>query len=198
VPEVMQDMQEIRTLAREFAQAELRPHTERWDHDGSIDPSIRAQIAELGFFGMLTPEPFGGMGFDLATYVAVLEELAWGEPGVAVLVAQSANAATLIERHGTDAQKQQWLDTLASGAVMPCFAMAEAEAGSDLSQIETKAKRDKATWTFTGHKAWVTNPSAASVAFVLARVDQQPRIFLVPKAAGWTVGAREQTPGPYR
>jgi alkylation response protein AidB-like acyl-CoA dehydrogenase len=195
VPEVMQDMQEIRTLAREFAQSELRPHTERWDHDRSIDPSVHKQIAELGFFGMLTPEPFGGMGFDLATYAAVLEELAWGEPGVAVLVAQSANAATLIDRHGNDAQKQQWLEALASGTVMPCFAMAESEAGSDLSRIETKARQEKAGWTVSGSKAWVTNPSAAGVAFVLARADNQPRLFLVPKEAGWTVGAREHTPG---
>ena len=76
-----------------------------------------------------------------ATYAAALEELAWGEPGVALLVAQSANAATLIERHGNDAQKQQWLEMLASGTVLPCFAMAESEAGSDLSRIETKAER---------------------------------------------------------
>ena len=195
MPEVMQDMQEIRTLAREFAQSELRPHTERWDHDRSIDPSIHKQIAELGFFGMLTPEAFGGMGFDLATYVAVLEELAWGEPGIAVLVAQSANAATLIDRHGTDGQKQQWLEALASGAVMPCFAFAESDAGSDLSRIETNANQEKAGWTVSGTKAWVTNPSAAGLAFVLARADNEPQLFLVPKEAGWTVGAREDTPG---
>ncbi len=195
MPEVMQDMQEIQTLAREFAQAELRPHIERWDHERTIDASVRDQIAELGFFGMVVPEPFGGMGFDAATYAVALEQLAWGEPAVAVLVAQSAIAASLIDRHGSDAQKRQWLESLASGAVLPCFAMAEAEAGSDLSNIETKAKRDKDGWTLSGRKAWVTNPGTAGLALVLARTDEHPKLFLAQKDAGWKIGARENTPG---
>src|SRR5688572_14421426 len=177
----MQDMQEIRTLAREFAQAELRPHTERWDHERAIDAAVQTQIAELGFFGMVTPEPFGGMGFDAATYATALEQLAWGEPGVALLVAQSAIAATLIEQYGSDAQKRQWLELLANGTVLPCFAFAEANAGSDLSTVEAKAKREKDGWTLTGRKAWVTNPGHATLAFVLARADNQVKLFLVPK-----------------
>jgi alkylation response protein AidB-like acyl-CoA dehydrogenase len=195
VPEVMQDMQEIRTLAREFAQAELRPHTERWDHERAIDAAVQEQIAQLGFFGMVTPEPFGGMGFDAATYATALEQLAWGEPGVALLVAQSAIAASLIDQYGSDAQKRKWLEALASGAVLPCFAFAEANAGSDLSTIETRAKREKDAWLLTGRKAWVTNPGNATLAFVLARADNQVKLFLVPKDAGWTTGTREDTSG---
>ena len=53
----MQDLQEIRTLARDFALAELRPHVERWDQQGAIDHSVRTQLAELGFFGMVVSEP---------------------------------------------------------------------------------------------------------------------------------------------
>lgn len=82
---------EIRQLARQFAESDLRPHVETWDHDGAIPSSVLAQLDELGFFGMLLSEADGGMGFDLPTYVAAVEELAWGEPGVALLVA-AANA----------------------------------------------------------------------------------------------------------
>jgi alkylation response protein AidB-like acyl-CoA dehydrogenase len=83
---------EIRQMARQFSQSDVRPHVEKWDHDGAIPPETLAQIAELGFFGMLTPEEQGGMAFDTATYAAAIEELAWGEPGLALLVA-AANVA---------------------------------------------------------------------------------------------------------
>jgi alkylation response protein AidB-like acyl-CoA dehydrogenase len=191
----MQDMQEIRTLAREFARAELRPHVERWDHERAIDPTVRDQIAELGFFGMVVPEPFGGMAFDAATYLTALEQLAWGEPAAALLVAQSAIAASIIDKHGNDAQKREWLEALASGAVLPCFALAEADAGSDLSSIATQAKADRDGWILTGRKSWVTGPSDAQLALVLARADDKPGLFLVPRAAGWQPGDREHTLG---
>lgn len=83
---------EIRQLARDFAESDLRPHVEAWDHDAAIPDGALAQIAELGFFGMLASEADGGMAFDMPTYVAALEELAWGEAGAAVLVA-TANRA---------------------------------------------------------------------------------------------------------
>ncbi|MGH7460586.1 MAG: acyl-CoA dehydrogenase family protein [Longimicrobiales bacterium] len=191
----MQELQEIRTLAHEFAQAELRPHVERWDHERTIDAAVREQIAELGFFGMIVPENFGGMGFDAAAYVAVLEQLAWGEPGVAWLVAQSALAASAIQQHGTDAQKQEWLEPVARGEVLPCLALAEQKAGSDLSAVETRARQDGSDWLLDGRKAWVTNPSQAQLALVLARVDGKPEIFLVPRSDSWKVGAREATLG---
>jgi alkylation response protein AidB-like acyl-CoA dehydrogenase len=83
---------EIRQMARQFAQSDVRPHVEKWDHDGAIPAETLAQLAELGFFGMLTPEEQGGMAFDTATYAAAIEELAWGEAGLALLVA-AANVA---------------------------------------------------------------------------------------------------------
>jgi alkylation response protein AidB-like acyl-CoA dehydrogenase len=191
----MQELQEFRTLAREFARAELRPHTERWDHERAIDATAVRQIAELGFFGMVVPDEYGGLGFDESAYVAVLEELAWGEPSAALLVTQSALGAHALQQYGTDAQKQEWLEPLARGAVLPCFALAEERAGSDLSAIETVAQSEGGEWVLTGRKSWVTNASAAQLAFVLARVDRELNIFLVPGNAGWQAGAREQTLG---
>lgn len=77
---------EIRQLARQFAESELRPHVEQWDHDCAISAEVTAQLAELGFFDMLASGDF-----DMPAYIAAVEELAWGEPGVALLVA-TANA----------------------------------------------------------------------------------------------------------
>src|SRR5688500_7126165 len=78
---------EIRQLARQFAESDLRQHDEQWDHEGAIPAASLGQLEELGFFGMLAAEADGGMGFDTLTYVVALEELAWGEPGVALLTA---------------------------------------------------------------------------------------------------------------
>jgi alkylation response protein AidB-like acyl-CoA dehydrogenase len=78
------DTMEIRQLARQFAESELRPHLEAWDRDGAVSPEVVSQIEEMGFYEMLESGDF-----DMPTYVAALEELAWGEPGVALLVAAS-------------------------------------------------------------------------------------------------------------
>ena len=129
-PEIL----EIRNLARDFANAELRPHTEAWDAEGSFDATLPGKIAELGFFGMLLPEDKGGMGFDVATYVAALEELAWGEAGAALLVAENVIAADIIAHHGTDAARAQWLEPLTSGAATACFAAADARVNGDRIQ----------------------------------------------------------------
>lgn len=191
------DLDEIRTLARDFAQTELRPHTERWDHDRLVDPAAFAQLAELGFFGMLVPETHGGMGFDLPAYVAVLEELARGEASVAVAVAKSASAAALLDRFGNSAQKSEWLETIAAGTAAVAVAVAEDQAGDDTVDLETTASRHEDGWSLNGTKRWVTNGGQAALTLVYARdEDGRSSLFLVPRtASGYEVGARDDTLG---
>ena len=191
----MQELQEIRTLARDFARTDLRPHIEKWDHDRAFGEDTIAQIAELGFFGMMIPDTHGGMGFDLPTYAAALEEIAWGEPAVALIVAQSAAAAHLIQHSGSDALKQQWLEQIATGAALPCIALAEENAGADLSGMTTKAVQQGSGWKISGTKAWVTNASAAQLVIVLAAVGERYALFAVPREAGITNGERVNTLG---
>lgn len=195
MPDVMQELQEIRTLARDFARAELRPQVEKWDHERAHGVDTFTQVAELGFFGMLIGEAHGGMGFDLPTYAAALEEIAWGEPGVALIVAQSALAAQLIQQHGSDALKQQWLEKLATGQVQPAFALAEEDAGADLNGIVTRATRQDDQWRITGSKAWVTNGERAQLLLVLAAVEGGYGLFAVPRQAGVSTGDRVKTLG---
>ncbi|HEY0305449.1 MAG TPA: acyl-CoA dehydrogenase family protein [Longimicrobiales bacterium] len=196
------EMQEIRQLARQFAEAELRPHVEKWDHDARLDEQALKQLAELGFFGMLIPEAYGGMEFDLPTYVSVIEELAWGEPSVALTVAATSFVANLIVRNGSDEQKRKWLEPIARGEVLACFAMSEEAAGSDAASLSARAARAGEQWTLNGEKKWVTNGSTAQLALVLARTGSSDNgvrgigAFLVPtNAAGYQVGKREQTMG---
>lgn len=192
-----EELQEIRGLARDFATAELRPHLERWDHEAALDPGALEQLAELGFFGMLVPEAYGGMEFPLPTYVAVLEELSWGEPSLALTVSiHSAFAASMILRYGTEEQRERWLGPLAGGEVLGCFALSEERAGSDAAAIETTASRDGDGWVLNGTKKWVTNARIAGLAVVLARVDDKIAAFLVPTdTPGYEVTERETTMG---
>ena len=196
------EIQEIKQLARQFAASELRPHVEKWDHDAALDPQVLSQLAELGFFGMLIPEAYGGMEFDLPTYVSVMEQLAWGEPGVALTVAATSFVANLIVRNGTDEQKRRWLEPIARGEVLACFAMSEESAGSDAAALTTRATRDGDNWTISGNKKWVTNGRIAQLALVLARTSSNGNgvrgigAFLVPTDSnGYEVGKREQTMG---
>lgn len=194
---MIEEMDEIRELARGFAAAELRPHVERWDREASLDPDLLGQLAELGFFGMLIPENYGGMELPLPAYIAVLEELAWGESAVAVtLSVHSAFASQMILRHGSDAQRERWLSELASGSVIGCFALSETNAGSDAAALETTATRVGDGWVLNGTKRWVTNASMAGLAIVIARTEEGTGAFLVPTdTPGYEVAARETTMG---
>lgn len=192
-----EELEEIRGLARDFAAAELRPHVEHWDKEAALDPAVLGQLAELGFFGMLVPEAYGGMEFPLETYAAVLEELSWGEPTVGLTVSiHSAFAARMILQHGSEAQRERWLGELASGAVLGCLALSEEGAGSDAGAIAARAVRDGKGWVLNGTKKWVTNARLAGLAVVLARVEERIAAFLVPtETTGYTVTGRENTMG---
>jgi alkylation response protein AidB-like acyl-CoA dehydrogenase len=197
------ELAQVRELAAEFAAAELRPHVERWDAERALDPEALGHMAELGFWGMLATEEHGGLGFDLPTYLAVLEGLSWGEPSVGLTLSiHSAFGVRLIQEHGTDAQRQRWLARLASGDVIACFALSEEDAGSDARALRTRARREGDGWVLSGTKKWVTNARIAGLALVVARIEgsdpERPAFgtFLVPTdAPGFAIGARETTMG---
>ncbi|HKJ91720.1 MAG TPA: acyl-CoA dehydrogenase family protein, partial [Longimicrobiales bacterium] len=198
----MSEIESVRELAHDFAEAELRPHAEAWDRDRAMDPAVVSQLGELGFFGMLAPEEHGGMAFDLPTYLAALEMLAWGEPSVALTLSiHSAFAVSLLLRHGTPEQQARWLPALASGAVVGCFALSEPDAGSDAAAVAARAVRAGDGWRLSGEKKWVTNGESAGLAVVIARTGESEgpdglSAFLVPTdAVGYQVGARERTMG---
>jgi alkylation response protein AidB-like acyl-CoA dehydrogenase len=192
------ERREIQAMARDFAASELRPHATEWDERRALDDDVFAKLADLGFLGMLVPEEFGGLGFDFATYVAVLEELAWGDASVALSVAvHNGPVATLLVRHASEAQKRRWLPALAAGHVLGAFALSESGAGSDPAGLSTKAQRVGTGWRIDGEKRWVTNGARAGLVVTFAgTADGAAGAFLVtPDTAGYRVAKREQTLG---
>ena len=197
---VTTEQEQIRELARQFADGELRPHVERWDREAALDPDVLAQLGELGFFGMLVSEEHGGMAFDPPTYLAAVEELSWGEPGVALTLSIHNALVAILDRHGSDAQKERWLGALASGERIGAFALSEAGAGSDAAAVAVTAEQDGDDWVLRGRKKWVTNGRIAGLAGVVARTGESKHeglsLFLVPtETDGWAPGAREDTMG---
>jgi alkylation response protein AidB-like acyl-CoA dehydrogenase len=195
------DQIEIQALARGFAEGELRPHTARWDAERALDEDIFDKLAELGFLGMRIPEEHGGLGFDLSTYLLVLEELSWGDASVGFAVAIHNGPMThLILAHGSEAQRADYLPRMATGELMTAFGLSEPGVGSDAAALETRAVETDGGWVLDGSKRWVTGGMRAGVIAVFARTgdgeDAWVTAFLVDsEAEGLTVGGRETTMG---
>ncbi len=194
---------EIRALARDFAEQELRPHAEAWDAAREVPDTTWAALAEVGFLGLRAPEAHGGLDLDLATALLAVEALAWGESAVGLLVAIHAGPVTrAVLRFGTPAQQAHWLPGLADGSVPGAFALSESDAGSDVGAIALAAVREGDGWRLNGEKRWVTNGDRAKLTLVWARTSGEPgtskglTAFLVPSGLdGVTVPGRERTLG---
>jgi hypothetical protein len=190
---------EIRALAREFAEGEIRPHVEAWDAEAALPEEIFEKLAELGFMGMLVPEEHGGLGLDFITWLLVLEELARGDASVALAVATHNDlVAGVLAREGSPEQQSAWLPRLAAGELLGAFALHDDEGGSDPAAAAVTAVRDGDGWTLHGTKTWITNGRRAGLILVFAAVEGDGGVscFAVPRPEdGWRVSRDHTTMG---
>jgi alkylation response protein AidB-like acyl-CoA dehydrogenase len=193
---------EIRDAARRFAQEQLAPHGHEWDHGTEVPPGVFRQIGQLGYFGMLLPESYGGAQCGLLEFVLVVEELAAGNAGLSTLVhVHVLGTVGPIARLGTDEQKRRWLPSLATGEAIGCVALTEPGAGSDVAAIRTRATRTARGWRLDGVKQFISNGARARVALILAVTDPAAgrkgmSMFVVPtNTPGFHVGPAEDKLG---
>ena len=112
--------------ARRFAQERLMPTAAAREKAGAIEPEIIRELGEMGFLGATNSERWGGAEIDYATYAQVLEEIAAGDGSVSTLVSvHNAPTCEILERFGTDAQRERWLRPMATGAAVSSFALTE-------------------------------------------------------------------------
>jgi alkylation response protein AidB-like acyl-CoA dehydrogenase len=200
-----EEQKEIQRVAREFAHAEIAPHSEEWDREAMFDRAVLDRLGELGFLGMLIPDQYGGLGLDSVTYLVALEEIAAVDASVAVAMSVHNSLPTqMILRYGTEAQRQRFLPTMASGEWLGAFALSEPEAGSDAAAMTAQAVRDGDHWILNGTKAWVTSGNEAAVILAMVRTDRPterrgPRgisaFILTPDLPGFRVGKKENKLG---
>ena len=196
---------EIRRLARDYAQRELAPLAAERDRESRFDRAMIRQMAELGFFGMLIPERYDGLGLDAQAYLLALEEVAVADASAAVTLSVHNSLPTqMLLTYGTEAQRQAFLPRMARGEWLGAFCLSEPEAGSDAASLRTQAVRDGNEWVLTGTKAWVSHGTEADVLLCMARTDASDArrgakgisaFILTPDLPGFRVGKKEDKMG---
>jgi alkylation response protein AidB-like acyl-CoA dehydrogenase len=164
--------EQVREMAREFADEVIRPVAGDLDRDERFPTEIYDQMAEVGLFGICVPEEFGGPGFDTLAYALVMEELSRGYASIADQYGLVELICTLLVRHGTEGQKARWIGDVLAAKVRVAYCITEPEAGTDVSGIRTSAARDGDGWVLNGGKIWIHNAPVADAGFVLARTDK--------------------------
>jgi len=164
--------QEIQRLARDYAQRELAPLAAERDRESRFDRAMVTQMAELGFFGMLIPEAYDGLGLDAQSYLLALEEIAVADASAAVTLSVHNSLPTqMILNFGSEMQRTTFLPRMARGEMLGAFALSEPEAGSDAASLRTQAVRDGDHWVLNGTKAWVSHGNEAGAILCMARTD---------------------------
>jgi alkylation response protein AidB-like acyl-CoA dehydrogenase len=156
---------------RNFVQREIKPVVREWERDGRYPTEIVDQMKDMGLFGLLIPEAYGGVASDFVSFALTFEELSRGWMGVAGVLGSHSIACWLIARYGTEEQKQAYLPDLATGKRRSGIALTEPHAGSDLQGIKTRARREGDHYVVTGSKTWITNARYADPLPVLVKTD---------------------------
>src|SRR5690349_20399026 len=132
----------LRDAARRFAQEQLAPRGHAWDNGADVPAEVFEKIGGLGYFGLLTPEQWGGSSGGLLNFVLVMEEIAAGNAGLSTLLhVHALGTAGPIVRFGSAEQKRAWLPRMASGEAIGCVCLTEPGTGSDVAAIRTTARR---------------------------------------------------------
>jgi alkylation response protein AidB-like acyl-CoA dehydrogenase len=165
----------FRKVLQDFVRDHIAPVAREWEHEGRYPTEIVDVMKSMGLFGITIPQEYGGMGADMVSLALVFEEISRAWMGIAGILGSHTLACHMINRHGTDGQKQWLLSDLASGARRTCIALTEAGAGSDLQGITTRAWRDGGDYVVRGTKFWITNARYADPIPVLVKTDPEAK-----------------------
>ncbi len=169
---------------RRFVADQVVPVASALEREDRYPAEIVTQMRDLGLFGVTIPEPYGGLGLDLLTYIGIIEELSYGWMSLTGIVNTHTMAATLLMTHGSERQRQRWLPDMATGARRGALSLSEPDAGSDTRNISCRAVRDGDEYVINGTKAWVTNGERAAIVALAARTDEGISAFVVEKEPG--------------
>src|SRR6476646_5373175 len=149
--------QEILSTVRGFVDKEILPYATDLEHKDEFPEAIVDGMKEMGLFGLMIPEEYGGLGESLLTYALVVEEIARGWMSVSGVINTHFIVAYMIRQHGTEEQKQHFLPRMATGEIRGAFSMSEPDCGSDVAAIKSRAVKEGDEYVINGQKMWLTN-----------------------------------------
>jgi alkylation response protein AidB-like acyl-CoA dehydrogenase len=168
------EQQQIRDVARQFAEAELGDKIAPYDEHHEFPHEIVAKLGPLGFLGVVIPEEFGGAGLDYVSYALIVEELCRGDASVGITMwAHNSLCTNHIASFGSPELKRKYLPDLTSGRLLGAWGLTEPGSGSDAAALATRAELRDGAWILNGSKAFITNASVGRTAVVMARTDPE-------------------------
>jgi len=188
-----EDQNEILKAVRVFVEEQIIPVAQELEHSDTYPTEIVEGLKELGVFGLMIPEEYGGLGESLLTYALCVEEIARGWMSVSGVINTHFIVAYMVMQHGTPAQKEKYLPRMATGEMRGAFSMSEPGLGSDVSAVSTKAvKQADGSYSITGSKMWLTNGAESRLVATLCKTDEgadsvyrNMTTFLLEKEAGF-------------
>ncbi|MBF2053422.1 MAG: acyl-CoA dehydrogenase family protein [Candidatus Sericytochromatia bacterium] len=180
-----EEQEMIQKTVRDWAAAKLAPQAERFEHEKHFSVELYKEFAALGFPGIRYPEALGGGDGGILDMCIWVKELARVLPGFAISASVACGLGAKMLGYGTEAQKERFLKPTVEGEMIGAFGLTEPNAGSDATNLETRAVRDGDDWVINGAKTFITNGNIADYILVSAKTDPSTKnaisIFIVPK-----------------
>ncbi len=180
----LSDEHEIfRKVVRDFAETEIAPHAAQWDRDHYFPVDVVRAMGDLGLFGLIFPERWGGSDGDFASLCVAIEELGRVDQSMGITLSAGVGlGANPIFQFGSADQQDRWLPDLVAGRALGAFGLTEADGGSDAGATRTRALRQGDEWLIDGSKAFITNSGTpiTSIVTVTARTEEGISTFVVP------------------
>jgi alkylation response protein AidB-like acyl-CoA dehydrogenase len=191
---------QIQEMAASFAADRLAPGALQWDRERHLPVEVLREAAELGLGGIYVREDLGGSGLSRLEAALIFEALGRGCPAVAAYLSIHNMATWMVDRFGSEAQRETWLERLCSMEVLGAYCLTESNAGSDAAALETRAQRDGEDYVLDGAKQFISGAGVAGLYVVMTRTgDAGPRgitAMLVPDGTeGLSFGRHEQKLG---
>ena len=200
--ELGEDQVLMRDTARKFAEKKLMPIAEKMDEEEAIPPEIYKELADLGYFGMLLPEGYGGLDLDTLSYSCVMEEMARGSASVMIgLSVHNSLCCRALYNFGSDELKEKYLSKMAAGEIIGSYCLSEPDAGTDAGSLSCRAELKGDEYVLNGTKSWVTTGGISSLFVVFVSTDKSRgskgiSCLLVDKdTPGMELGAKEKKMG---
>ncbi|WP_394139388.1 acyl-CoA dehydrogenase family protein [Cytobacillus oceanisediminis] len=198
-----QEIEQMKQMVKSFVEREVEPFAQQIEDEDRIPQHLIEQAKELGLFGMSIPEEYGGIGLNAVGKAVVLEQLGRTHNGfVSLISAHTGIGSTGLVKLASEYLKQKYLPDMAAGRKIAAFALSEPGAGSDATNLATRAEKKGSNWIISGTKHFITNAPVADVFTVFALTDKEKgakggiTAFLVEKNfPGFTIGKQDKKMG---